>query len=700
MKQRTKDARGTKRKREVEELQLLEKRVAAFDGDGGGAKKFADLPLSQQTLAGLEKSFFTNLTDIQARALPVALKGRDVLGAARTGSGKTLAFLLPVLEALFRRKWTHMDGLGALIISPTRELAVQIFEVLRKIGCRHTFSAGLVIGGKDLAEERDCLSRMNILICTPGRILQHMDQTAGFETNNLQVLVLDEADRILDLGFAKAVDAIVENLPKDRQTLLFSATQTKKVSDLARLSLHEPEYVAVHEGAAAATPASLSQHYIVVPLAEKLDTLYGFIKTHLKTKSLVFFSSCKQVRFAYESFRMLQPGVSLLHLHGKQKQSLRASITQKFTTATHAFLFSTDVVARGLDFPAVDWVVQVDAPEDADTYIHRVGRTARYEKEGKALLMLTPSEEGGMVDALKGKKVPMEQIQVKEKRKGDLQSKLQAMCFKDPEIKYLGQKAFISYVRSIYLQRDKSIFDPAQIAVMEFAASLGLPGPPKIRLGKIEKAKEMKNAPTQGFDEPKSVEEGKAVRTKFDRMFERKNQNVLSQHYAKLIDTGPSLPDAGLDDDVFTLKRRDHDVDDDVEDRVGEMSKRKQRQLLSKKQISKMASKGTRLLFDEQGEAHPLYEMENESDFERRGAARDQIESYVLDQKRAMSTADTTDKQAVKEKRRELKQRRQQRDLESSVQTGEDQEQGSRVIHVEEPETLGDLERLGAQLLG
>ena len=252
------------------------------------------------------------------------------------------------------------------IISPTRELAIQIFDVLRKIGRYHTFSAALVIGGGDLKEQQERLGRMNILVCTPGRMLQHMDQTAAFEVGNLQVLVLDEADRIMDMGFQSSVDAIIEHLPKERQTLLFSATQTKKVSDLARLNLRDPEYVAVHEAAASSTPSALQQHYVVVPLSKKLDTLFGFIRANLKAKIIVFFSSAKQVRFAYETFRHLQPGIPLLHLHGRQKLSARLDITSKFSASKNSCIFATDVVARGLDFPAVDWVIQLDCPEDAD----------------------------------------------------------------------------------------------------------------------------------------------------------------------------------------------------------------------------------------------------------------------------------------------------------------------------------------------
>lgn len=149
---------------------------------------FSDLELSEQTQKGLQMAHFTKMTDIQKASIPKALEGRDILGAAKTGSGKTLAFIVPVLEKLYKEDWNAYDGLGALIISPTRELALQIFEVLRKVGKKHSFSAGLLIGGKDLKQEQERVSRMNILICTPGRLLQHMDQTPEFDCSNLKVL--------------------------------------------------------------------------------------------------------------------------------------------------------------------------------------------------------------------------------------------------------------------------------------------------------------------------------------------------------------------------------------------------------------------------------------------------------------------------------------------------------------------------------
>ncbi|KAI0128160.1 DEAD-domain-containing protein [Hypoxylon sp. NC0597] len=685
--------KSLKRKRDQEDLQKLQNAVDEFDPKSEDTAKFSTLPLSKPTASGLEASHFQNLTDVQARAIPLGLKGRDILGAAKTGSGKTLAFLVPVLEKLYRAQWTEYDGLGALIISPTRELAVQIFEVLRKIGRYHTFSAGLVIGGKSLKEEAERLGRMNILVCTPGRMLQHLDQTAGFDVDNLQILVLDEADRIMDMGFQSAVDALIEHLPKSRQTMLFSATQSKKVSDLARLSLKDPEYVAVHEAAATATPTTLTQHYLVTPLAEKMDTLYGFIKANLKSKMIVFLSSGKQVRFVYESFRHLQPGIPLLHLHGRQKQVARLEITSRFAAAKHSCLFATDVVARGVDFPAVDWVVQMDCPEDTDTYIHRVGRTARYERNGKAVLFLDPSEEEGMLKRLEQRKVPIHKVNVKEKKKQSIKNQIQDMCFKNPDLKYLGQKAFISYTRSIHLQKDKDIFDLKKLDLDAYADSLGLPGAPQIRFQKGEDVKKLKNAPRAGlssdsesdFDETGKKKKKKGeVRTKYDRMFERTNQDVLTSHYTKIIGDGDQAANGGQDedeDDFLSVKRvlEGDDLDDAeggkrlvpgtkiITGLGGEEpfvvdSKRREKMLKSKKKMLKFKGKGDKVVFDDDGTMHHPYRIKDEEDFIRDGSAEAQRQKFVESEAVKVKEADISDKQLAKDRRREKKEKRKARE--------------------------------------
>ncbi|RAH42020.1 RNA-dependent ATPase HCA4 [Aspergillus brunneoviolaceus CBS 621.78] len=721
-------AGNLKRKRAQDDLSSLIQRVEELDVKDS-IKSFTDLPLSEPTASGLASSHYKTLTDIQSRAISHALKGRDVLGAAKTGSGKTLAFLVPILENLYRKQWAEQDGLGALVLSPTRELAIQIFEVLRKVGRYHQFSAGLVIGGKSLREEQERLGRMNILVCTPGRMLQHLDQTALFDTYNLQMLVLDEADRILDMGFQKTVDAIIGHLPKERQTLLFSATQTKKVSDLARLSLQDPEYVAVHEAASSATPSKLQQHYVVTPLAQKLDVLWSFIRSNLKTKTIVFLSSGKQVRFVYETFRHMQPGIPLMHLHGRQKQGGRLDITTRFSSAQHAVLFATDVAARGLDFPAVDWVIQLDCPEDADTYIHRVGRTARYERDGRAVLFLDPSEEKGMLKSLEQKKVQVERINVKANKQQSIKDQLQNMCFKDPELKYLGQKAFISYVKSIYVQKDKETFDVKNLKLEEFAASLGLPGAPRIKFIKGEDTKERKNAPRlaayassddesdEDGEKKKAKKEEPQVRTKYDRMFERRNQDVLAEHYSKLINDDGTMvepntatQDADEDDDFLSVKRRFEAGDKDLgagssseedDDEAGAEkkptkvvqldgkqalvidSKRREKLLKSKKKLLKFKGKGSKLVFDDEGNAHELYEMEDEEDFKAKGDAKEQQARFLAEEAERTRRADVEDKEVAKQKKREKKEKRKARERELlAAEAGEGGQGEERVAYL------------------
>lgn len=723
--------RGQKRKRDQVDVEKLEEAVAQLDPKTMTCTTFSDLPLSAPTAEGLKSAHFATLTDIQAKAIPLALKGSDILGAAKTGSGKTLAFLVPVLENLYRAQCIGADaGLGAMIISPTRELAIQIFEVLRKVGGKgHLFAAGLVIGGKSLREERDALARMNIVVCTPGRILQHLSQTAGFNVDGLRMLVLDEADRILDMGFQKDVDAIVEYLPKERQTLLFSATQTKRVSDLSRLALKDPEYISVHETSLTATPKTLQQNYVLTPLPQKLDTLWSFLQSSKKSKILVFFASGKQVRFVYESFRHMQPGIPLLNLHGRKRQTARLEITEKFSRAKYSCLFTTDVLARGLDFPAVDWVVQVDCPEDVDTYIHRVGRTARYERNGRAVLFLDPSEEEGMLKRFEQKRVPIERINVRPKKQQSIKDHLQNMCFQDPQLKYLGQTAFVSYTRSLHVQKDKEVFRLSNYDLEGFAVSLGLPGTPRIKFLKAdaEEIKRRKNASRAALmndldDEDEGTEYASesdadrrfrakkkdAVRTKYDRMFERQNQDVLADHYARMIKDdetdeagSPKLEEETADrDEFFNVKRRiparesfPLDSDDDEINGDGNIapksqstdhpngltgprqvnipgarqplildSKRREKLLKSKKKLLKLKDKGSKLVFDDDGNAHQLYELEDEETFRSRGLPEDQRQRFVQNEAERVKAADVADKQLAREKRRLKKEKRKERE--------------------------------------
>lgn len=549
-----------------------------------GSKKFDQLPLSQKTKDGLREAKYTKMTDIQRASLPHALCGRDILGAAKTGSGKTLAFIIPVLEKLYRARWGPEDGVGSIIISPTRELAGQLFEVLKSVGKHHTFSAGLLIGGrKDVDEEKEHVNDLNILVCTPGRLLQHMDETPNFDCSQLQVLVLDEADRILDVGFKKALNAIVSQIPKHRQTLLFSATQTKSVQDLARLSLKDPEYVSVHEESVTATPNRLHQTAMIVPLDQKLDMLWSFIKAHLNSRILVFLSSCKQVRFVFEAFKKLRPGIPLKCLHGRMKQEKRMGIYSEFCEK-RSVLFSTDVASRGLDFnKAVDWVVQVDCPEDVAAYIHRVGRTARYLSGGRSVLFLMPSEMK-MLEKLQEKKIPIQFIKANTKRLQPVSTLLAALLVKSDELRDLACRAFITYLRSIHIQRDKEVFDVMKLPIEEYSASLGLPMTPKIRFLK-HKIKGKKVSGEYSLQEESYDKE--------ENLFELPRESIFTR----------KLEDDKVDK-VFLLTKETPHEEQDKATEIGDFSATR---VLKKKKLKINVHRpvGTRVVFDDEGNTLP-----------------------------------------------------------------------------------------------
>ncbi|XP_029988800.1 probable ATP-dependent RNA helicase DDX10 [Sphaeramia orbicularis] len=640
-KARVKRERAQKKKPEWQvEREYIQKLVSRYsDINGKDVVKFSDFPISKKTLLGLQEAQYRQPTEIQRQTIGFALQGKDVLGAAKTGSGKTLAFLIPVLECLYRQQWTSMDGLGALIISPTRELAYQTFEVLRKVGKNHEFSAGLIIGGKDVKSECERIHRTNIVICTPGRLLQHMDETATFHASDLHMLVLDEADRILDMGFADTLNAIVENLPKTRQTLLFSATQTKSVKDLARLSLKDPEYVWVHEKAKFSTPATLEQNYVVCELHQKVSMLYSFIRSHLKKKIIVFFACCKEVQYLFRAFCRLRPGIPVLALHGKQQQMKRVEVYNDFLKKQNAVLFATDIAARGLDFPAVNWVLQFDCPEDADTYIHRVGRTARYKEGGEALLLLLPSEEKGMITQLQDKKVPINKIQVNPDKLQNVQEKLQAFLAQEKEQKERAQRCFVSYLRSVYLMKNKDVFDVFKIQLHEYALSLGLAVAPRVRfLNKAQAQRaERKDRAEEGEDEERSDEEQelKSFKAQLKGNVPQSSQSSESEessdgeesdeeeavkHARKLLLGADEEEDGGDDDDdlrdldLLTLKRKDVfrlTGDDEGDNQPENSSKKKTDKETKFKEAKKILKRNfkvnTKVTFSEEGDAMQLW---------------------------------------------------------------------------------------------
>ena len=395
-------------------------------------QKFTELNLSERTMKAINGMPYETMTEIQQRTIPPLLAGRDVLGAAKTGSGKTLAFLIPAIEMLHSLRFKPRNGTGVIVVSPTRELALQIFGVARELMEHHSQTYGIVIGGANRRAEAEKLTKgVNLLIATPGRLLDHLQNTQGFVFKNVKALVIDEADRILEVGFEDEMRQVVKILPKEeRQTMLFSATQTTKVEDLARISLRPgPLYINVESAQEHSTVAGLEQGYVICDSDMRFRLLFTFLKKHPKKKIIVFFSSCNCVKYYSELLNYID--LPVLDLHGKQKQQKRTNTFFEFCNAKHGTLICTDVAARGLDIPAVDWIVQFDPPDDPRDYIHRVGRTARgANAKGKSLMFLQPNE-AGFLSHLKEAKVPLVEFELPPKKILDIQSQLEMLIGKN-----------------------------------------------------------------------------------------------------------------------------------------------------------------------------------------------------------------------------------------------------------------------------
>nr|XP_018914788.1 PREDICTED: probable ATP-dependent RNA helicase DDX10 [Bemisia tabaci] len=627
-----------KKKPLISEDDKIQRLTEAYnDIDVSKVTLFKDLPLSEYTKKGLSENKYYKMTEIQRQTIAFSLQGCDILGAAKTGSGKTLAFLIPALERLYCKKWSRdLDNVGILIITPTRELAYQIFETLRKVGVHHNFSAGLIIGGKDLKFERKRMDQCSIVICTPGRLLQHMDENPLFDCTNLQMLVLDEADRCLDLGFQQTLNSIIENLPPQRQTLLFSATQTTSVKDLARLSLKNPKFISVHEKEQHSTPEGLRQSYVVCELHDKLNMLWSFIKSHLKMKILIFMSSCKQVKYIYELFCRLRPGTSLLALYGSLHQMRRMKIYDEFHRKERVILFATDIAARGLDFPAVNWVVQMDCPENANEYIHRAGRTARFNKKGESLLVLLPSEKP-FLEQLEQKKIPIKEIQINTNKMTSIQRSVEAALARDANLKETAQRAFVAYVKSVFLMKNKEVFNVHALDTNAYARSLGLAMPPRIRfLQRIKKessdqSEEVKveclladaRAKTEVESEDDSKAFSKADEFQLDSdVNKRKLRQDLTKEVYKFYDSGSES-----DEDFMSIKRRNHELEDEIEKLVpdppsNDQSSKKKKPItkasLAKKILHKKIIPNKKIVFDDDGQVitNPARERVTEAGLE------------------------------------------------------------------------------------
>eukprot|EP00963_Diacronema_lutheri_P003438 scaffold283_cov316-Pavlova_lutheri.AAC.8 len=519
------------------------------------AKSFPKLGVQLELANHLKSLGFQTPTETQKRMLPPLLNGEDVMANAPTGSGKTLAFLLPAVQALTsREKRVHRnEGTFAMVICPTRELCLQIWEVLSLLLKNYYWIvSGMVMGGENRSKEKARLRKgINIVVGTPGRLKDHLENTSAWKVENLQFLVLDEADRLLDLGFEETLTGILDTLAKKVksgarwQSCLCSATLHAGVRSLAEHSLKEPCLVGFsaqepnlaqdplagameelrYNGRQANTgsaddfhiPETLEQFYVQVPCKLRFCALLALLHRYARSKYkvVVFFNSCDGVEFASRVLRELASGPAhenkeavlecpVITLHGNLTQPERTSAFFKFTGCKSGVLLSTDVAARGLDFPTLDASVQFDPPGEPAEYVHRVGRTARMGRKGKSVLFLLPSEQPYLVklqeyglqiskldvlkllDALPGFR-PSTGIAYADQHPAAnaLLKRMEISVAMDRDASRLSKDAFGSYVRAYctYPKALKDIFHVKNLHLGHVAASFGLKEPPA-KIGK------------------------------------------------------------------------------------------------------------------------------------------------------------------------------------------------------------------------
>lgn len=442
--------------------------------------KFSELDICEPLKQALNSMNFESLTWVQAKGIPPSLKGHDILGSAKTGSGKTLAFLIPAIELLHKSGFKRSQGTGIIVITPTRELALQIYNVAKTLMVNMTQSHGVIMGGTNMkTETAKLVKHVNLLVATPGRLLDHLLNTKNFVYSNLLTLIIDEADAILKQGFEDEMNQILRILNTERQTMLYSATQTKKVEDLCRVSLKNPVLVGIETVYSTATVSGLQQAYVVIQPDKKFLLLFTFLKKNQDKKMMVFFSSCNSVKYHHDLLNYVD--VKAMHIHGKQKQQKRTTTFYEFCKSENAILLCTDVAARGLDIPAVDWIVQYDPPDEPDEYIHRVGRTARVEKIGKALLFLLP-QELGFLRYLKRAKVPLNEYEYSETKIANIQEQYERLVEKNYYLHQAARDGYRSYLMAYSSHHHKEIFDVSQLDLQKVATAFGLKTPPTVSL--------------------------------------------------------------------------------------------------------------------------------------------------------------------------------------------------------------------------
>jgi superfamily II DNA/RNA helicase len=361
--------------------------------------EFSDLGLSPATLAAVAETGYTTATPIQAAAIPVALQGRDVLGIAQTGTGKTAAFTLPMIDRLAAgRARARMPR--ALVIAPTRELADQVASSFEKYAKGQKLTWALLIGGVSFSDQELKLDRgVDVLIATPGRLLDHFERGKLLLTG-VQIMVVDEADRMLDMGFIPDIERIFKLTPPKRQTLFFSATMPPEITRLTKQFLKDPERIEATRPAT--TAETIAQHLARIPSADpkaKRTALRALIERSDINNGIVFCNRKTEVDIVAKSLK--KHGLDAAAIHGDLDQSTRMRTLESFRKGELKLLVASDVAARGLDIPAVSHVFNYDVPHHADDYVHRIGRTGRAGRSGEAFMIVTPADSKNLDKVLK-----------------------------------------------------------------------------------------------------------------------------------------------------------------------------------------------------------------------------------------------------------------------------------------------------------
>ena len=441
--------------------------------------KFSEMNLNKSLLERLTTEGYETATEIQAQSIPIALKGEDIIGSAKTGSGKSLAFLIPTINYILSNP--KQNFIQSLIITPTRELAMQLYDLAKILMNDNGTSCVLIIGGGNRKKESEKLTSgdAKIIIATPGRLIDHMLNTKNFEYNFIKMLIIDEADKILKIGFEEELKEIIKLIPKNRQTLLFSATITPKVEDLITLSVKNYQNIRIKSSDP--TVSTLTQGFLKIDADKKFLFLFTFIKKNKNSKMLIFFATCKEVEFFSTLLNYVD--VPVLSITGEYKQQKRSTTYMEFCSMEKGILLCTDVAQRGLDIPNIDWVIQYDPPKDPEEYLHRVGRTARgADKSGKALLMILPNELN-FIRMLQLYKIKMDEFQFPEKKLAKIQEQFEKLVNKkDKYLLNLSTDAYRAYIHSYNAQTDKDTFNLEKLDLLKVCKSFGLISPPFVHL--------------------------------------------------------------------------------------------------------------------------------------------------------------------------------------------------------------------------